>query len=294
MNSKIRVTIGLCVKDVEATIRDAVRSILDQSFLHEHMEIIVVDGNSSDRTLNIVKKELTQKSIKYRIYSEKHGLAKARNIVINNADGKYIVWVDGDMIIEKDFVRKHVEFMEKNPDVAIAGGRFRMLDESNFIAFIEGMDWVVGDYICGQIFTSKPIRNCCAGTIHRVEAVREVGGFDERIIGAGEDVDLGYRIGRAGWLLFFTTDALFYDKRRDNLVSLWKENFWYGYGGHYIAHKHKIKLKGSVFIFALRRASIAYKMTHRKVSFWLPLQYFFKKIAWSFGFIQAHTHGYGH
>jgi glycosyltransferase involved in cell wall biosynthesis len=294
MNHKTIVTIGLCVKNVETTIKGTIRSILNQSFPHNNMEIIIVDGNSKDKTISIIKKELAQKPIRYHIFFENEGLAKARNIVINNASGKYIVWIDGDMIVEKDFVKKQVDFMEKNPNVAIAGGRFIMLDETNFIAALECIDWIVGDYRCGQIFSSEPVRNCCAGSIHRVDVVKKVGGFDEKIKGAEEDVDLGYRVGRAGWFLFFTTDALFYDKRRDDLISLWRENFWYGYGGHYVIHKHKMKLSVSAFTSSVHRALTAYKITRRKVAFLLPLLYFFKKIAWFFGYVQAHVHGYGH
>ncbi|MEM5867131.1 MAG: glycosyltransferase [Candidatus Aenigmatarchaeota archaeon] len=42
------------------------------------------------------------------------------NVVVKNASGKYIIWVDCDMILPKDHVQKQVEFMEQNPKVGIA------------------------------------------------------------------------------------------------------------------------------------------------------------------------------
>ena len=52
------------------------------------------------------------------------GLGVARQIVVDKACGKYIVWVDDDVTLPKDFVRKQVGYMEQNPHVGIAGARY--------------------------------------------------------------------------------------------------------------------------------------------------------------------------
>lgn len=49
-----KVTVGLCVKNSEKTVKDTVDSIIKQKYLPNLMEIIVVDGDSKDRTLSIV------------------------------------------------------------------------------------------------------------------------------------------------------------------------------------------------------------------------------------------------
>jgi len=116
---KPKVTIGVCVKNVERTIYNTLNSILSQDFSHNLIEIIIVDGKSIDETLKIIKRILKRCDIKSRIFIENKGLGFARQLVVENASGKYIVWVDGDMIIPNDFVRKQVEFMEKNPKVGL-------------------------------------------------------------------------------------------------------------------------------------------------------------------------------
>ena len=294
MKCDVKVTIGLCVKDCEATIREAIDSTLIQDYSHELMELIIVGGHSRDKTLSIIEKRVSKADIRYRFFRENKGLGKARQIVVDNAGGDYIIWVDGDMILAKDHVRRQVGFMEAHLDVGIAGGKFVMWPKANLVATLENIEWVVQNYECGQKTASEPLRNYCGGSIYRVKAIRQVGGFDDRIKGSGEDLDAEYRMTDAGWLLYFTTDAKFHDRRKETWRDLWNENFWYGYGGHYILHKNRKGVPASAFIAWLQRSFVAYKLTHRKVAFLLPFQYVFKKIAWSFGFAKGHLEGYGH
>lgn len=294
MRSNVKVTIGFCVKNNEATIREALDSIIGQDFPHELMEVIVVDGHSKDNTLTITRDAFLNSDIKVRFFQENKGLGIARQMVVDHADGDYIVWVDGDMVLASDHVSKQVDFMESKPRVGIAGGKFAIYPGENLIASLESIEWVVGDYMHGKKASLKPILHRAGGCIYRVKAIREVGGFDRNINGALEDLDAEYRIGQLGWYTYFITDAVFNDRRRDSFRAIWRENFWYGYGGHYFLHKYRRSVSTSAFFAGLQRSFVAYKLTHRKIVFFFPLQYYFKKVAWYFGFMKAHFNGYGH
>ncbi|RLI39497.1 hypothetical protein DRO69_14200, partial [Candidatus Bathyarchaeota archaeon] len=119
---KPKVTIGICVKNAETTIKEAIESILNQDFPPELVELIIVDGCSSDKTLSIVKDCLRGAKFRTKIFTEKGGLGWQRQIVVENAEGDYILWVDADMILPKDHIKRQVDFMEKNPKVGIAKG----------------------------------------------------------------------------------------------------------------------------------------------------------------------------
>jgi glycosyltransferase involved in cell wall biosynthesis len=134
MEDNIIVTIGFCVKNAEATVRQAIESILDQDFPREHMELIVVNGCSRDATLAIIKGKLKGSGLKTRIFRENMGLGYARQLVINNAKGKFIIWVDADMILPKNFVKKQVSFMERNPKVGIAKGKYAIYEKDSLVA----------------------------------------------------------------------------------------------------------------------------------------------------------------
>jgi len=75
-------TIGVCVKNAEANINEAITSVIDQNFPSERMEIIVVDGCSRDKTLAIIKEHLSGTNINGRFFSENKGLGFARQAVV--------------------------------------------------------------------------------------------------------------------------------------------------------------------------------------------------------------------
>lgn len=290
-------TLGICVKNSEVTIKKAMDSIINQDFLHELIELIVVDGYSKDKTLSIIKETLSKENIKTKVFYENKGLGAARQIVVDNAEGDYILWVDSDLILPRDYVRKQVEFMDHNPAIGIAGGTYGMLRGANLVATLENILYTVNiSKHIGKTNTKIP---GTAGSIFRVKAIRQVGGFDESIIGAGEDIDAGYRVMSAGWLTFIT-ENVFYTRCRETWKSHWNQYFWWGYGAHYVRHKKSglfplwqiIPLANSLTAFL--RSSLAYKLTHRKAVIVWPIQCFFKMTAYCLGFVRGHLDGYGH
>lgn len=68
MQPKAKVTIGFCVKNCEATVKEAIDSIICQDYPHKLMEVIVVDGYSNDGTIKIVKEASCDSDIKTRIF----------------------------------------------------------------------------------------------------------------------------------------------------------------------------------------------------------------------------------
>lgn len=225
-----RVTIGVCVKNSEVTIGEAIASILVQNYPHEYMDLVVVDGCSKDKTLQIVEDRVRESDFSVRVYSENKGIGYARQIVVENAYGDFIIWVDGDMVLARDFVTKQTEFMDKHPNVGIAKGRYWIrqgIQHESVVAFLENLESVIKTYTEGEA-NSKVLGT--SGCIYRVKALRRIGGFDRDIKGGGEDNDVEYRIRQDGWQLHVSS-AIFYETRRQTWRSLWKEYFWHGTGG---------------------------------------------------------------
>lgn len=288
---KSRVTIGVCVKNSENSIADAIDSIHDQDFPHELMEIIFVDDGSEDKTLSIINSRVQSMGLKFRIFHHQwKGLGYSRNLVVSSANGEYIIWVDGDMSLPQDFVRKQVKYMDGNPDVGIGKGRYGMRHITGLVAYLENLDALVKLLYDRQTTSSEPLGT--GGCIYRVEAIREAGGFDENITGVGEDMDAEYRILASGWLLQ-VTNAEFYERRRNTWKELWTEYFWHGSGGRKILMKVSPRsmllriFPPTVFLTVISRSCSAYKLTHKKIVFVLPLQWIFKRMAWFLGFTMS-------
>jgi glycosyltransferase involved in cell wall biosynthesis len=285
---KPKVTIGICVRNNAATIREAIESIITQEYPHELMEVILVDGYSQDKTVSIAEKILNGSDIKTHIFFEDKGLGFARQVVVDNAVGNYIIWVDGDMILPKDFVKKQVEFMEKNPKVGIASAKHGIIAGINIIEVLENVPFVVYDSKNGLLDLKLP---GTGGAIYRVEAIRQAGDFDEKIKGAGEDQDAAFRIKNIGWLIK-RSPAIFYERRSRTWGMVWKKWMWYGCGLYDLYCKNRsifslFKMNPLAgFVNGLLQVAHAYKLTRSKFVFLLPFHMSLEMTAWCIGFIK--------
>jgi glycosyltransferase involved in cell wall biosynthesis len=277
------------VRNFESYIKKAIDSIIAQDFPHALMEVILVDGYSQDKTVSIAENILSKSDIASHIFFENKGLGFARQIVVDNAKGEYIVWVDGDMILPEDFVRKQVEFMEEDPKVGIAMARHGIIDIKNITAVLEHIPFVIYDSKNGLLEKLPGT----GGAVYMVEAIRQVGGFDEKLKGTGEDQDAAFRVKEAGWLIK-RSSAVFYECKAQNWCEVWKKWVWYGYGDYdlYCKNRRIFSPLGMNPVTGLIRGFLfiadAYRLIHRKMVLLLPFHLSFEMLAWCIGFTKGH------
>lgn len=291
------ITIGICVRNGEKMLKDAVDSILNQDFPSELLQVVFVDDGSNDRTPQIIADYLSVFDGRAKFFkSSWRGLGCARNTVINNADGEYVLFVDADEILTTSYVRRQVDFMEKNPQVAVTSGIFKTVPR-NLILNLEVAPFIVNqrNYLNPRNYlwkTDKLIGT--GGTTFRVAAVKQVKGFDEKIKGAGEDTDLVLRIKHAGWLIRPNNAELYelhggLSKPKD----LWTKYFWYGYGcqRNFQKTRETFSLPRMTpmagLIAGVFYSFPAYRFLRQKQVFLLPLHFGLKLTAWTLGFMKG-------
>jgi len=292
------ITVGICVRNGEPFIRNAIESVVKQDFPHELMEIIFVDDGSQDKTLSIIKEYVKNIDVRFKIFStEWMGIGHARKIVVDNAEGKYIVWVDSDTILPSNFISKQVDFMEKNKNVGIAAGMIWIRCGENAILTLELAPYIVKYYHTKRWRTEDATKlPGTAGTICRTNLIRKVGGFDETINVAGEDQELAKRMKDAGWLIC-RTNAIFYETRGNMSTwkQLWQKYLWYGLSSFELYRRRIYKLSILTmnpiagFIAGLLAAMKAYPIIRRKILFLCPAHFAIKMFAWLYGFSKAKT-----
>ena len=293
------VTIGVVVRNNVSTIRDAIESIIKQDFPIENTELIIVDGNSGDDTLSVAKDTLRDSHMKTKIFNENEGLGRARQMVVDNAEGKYILWVDGDMIISSNYLSTLFNFMETHKEMGIVKGKQALEPGGNLVATLEGYSRVAGKMVD---FRSKKAYSKVLGTsgcIYRTQAIRQAGGFDKNLRGYCEDWDAEIKVRSNGWSLS-VTDARYLDYERNQLSwrNLWKRYWLRGYYTHYFLHKkpgilkHYRMFPPAAFFAGLFQSRKIFKLTSHKEVFWLPLQNVFKISAWYFGYFRSHARSY--
>lgn len=291
------VSIGMCLRNCENTLEDVIDSLIKQDLPHELMEMIFVDDGSEDKTLQIITNCVSRMDIDAKVFHTKwRGLGPARNLVVNNASGDYIIWVDGDQILPEDYVRKQVEFMEQNSKVGITAGILGILPGNIFLN-LELVPAII-DHICYEkprsfVWKTEKLPGT-GGSIFRVKALKQVNGFDDHLIGVGEDQDVARRIKDAGWLIRLN-NTVFYERHggMSTLRDLWNRYFWYGYGNQSLYRKNRRLFSlprmspPAGFITGFYYSLIAYKLVHQKMVFLLPLHFAFKMTAWSLGFVKG-------
>lgn len=291
------VTIGMCMRNSENTIANALDSIINQDFPHKKMQAIFVDDGSTDKTYSILKKYIAKMNFSTKVFQTKwQGLGPARNLIANKSDGEYIIWVDADEVLMKNYVSKQVEFMEKNPKVGITVGVVKLVPR-NLVLNLELIPVIVNHFQHGKPSSFLWRTNKLPGTggaTYRVEALKQVNGFNPDLRGVGEDQDVAHRIQNKGWLIQLNY-AQFYEFHggMSNFKHLWIKYVWYGIGSERIYRQNRT-------VFSLVRMSpiagfltgalylpVAYQVLSKKMFFLLPMHYGIKMTGWMFGFMRG-------
>ena len=121
MNPKVSIIIP--VYNSEKYIKRCIDSVLKQTF--KDYEVILIDDGSTDNSKEILDeyKEVYPEKITV-IHQENMGVSKTRNKAIKMAKGKYIMFIDNDDYIDKDYIEVFVKKIEKdNYDVVLGGYR---------------------------------------------------------------------------------------------------------------------------------------------------------------------------
>ena len=127
-----KISLILAIKNEEKTIKKTLDSIINNKFNKNNYEIIIVDGNSKDKTIEIVKHY--KKKLNIKLYKNTKGIvASGLNIGIKKSKGKIILRLDGHKIYPKKYISILVDYLNKNPDVGNVGCGIETIIHKNSI-----------------------------------------------------------------------------------------------------------------------------------------------------------------
>ena len=109
---KIKVDIILPNYNSSNYIIKTVNSILNQSY--KNWKLIIVDDNSDEKTVRILKKNFKNKNIKIYFLKKNRGAGFCRNYAIKKSSSPYLAFIDSDDIWEREKLKKQINFMKKN------------------------------------------------------------------------------------------------------------------------------------------------------------------------------------
>lgn len=118
------VSVVIPMYGVEATIAAAVRSVLEQT--HDRLELIAVDDGSPDRSVEVCE-QFSDSRLRV-LRQQNRGLAGARNAGIRAATGELIGLLDGDDIWLPEKIERHIEHLQRSPQVGLSFSRSEMIE----------------------------------------------------------------------------------------------------------------------------------------------------------------------
>ena len=220
INEKSELTITLCVLNEEGNVKDCINSLLNE----KPFEIIVIDGGSNDKTIEILKK-LPVKLIEV----DKKGLAFQRNVGVKASTTNFTAIVDADHRPEGNALNKLV--MEMN-DLGYDGieAQIFSLKNSSYWDYAMEQNFVLTHNLPG---TRRMIGTPC---VYKTNVIKK-NNFDPKFTGPSDDTDLCYRLHSKGHV-FGGSSAIIKHVHRSDFKSYIKKYFWYGKGDAQFVIRH--------------------------------------------------------
>ena len=227
---KILVTAMIVVRNEENYIKKSFKSLLEQDFPKDMYEIIIIDGCSTDNTLDIVKKLMKEYEDKIKITllkNEKKILAAGWNIGIKNALGQYVVRIDAHASAERNFIKNSIETIQKLPeDVACVGGKLKSVyleNEDKTISKVLSSPFGIGNSKFRYSDKAQYVDTVAFG-LYKKEVFDKVGYFDETLE-RNQDNNMHNRIRKAGYKFYFNPEIRSNYYVRNNLKKMIKQGF---------------------------------------------------------------------
>lgn len=191
-------------------------SLLNQSYDQHEYEVIVVDNGSKDQTLAVAdsyaKKYPTQVLVEKE--HELQGSYAARNKGISIAKGEIFCFIDADMTVERDYLKKmDAFFQEHKPDYV--GCRVVVYSDKNTLA--AKFNQLNGFKVESELKSSQYAPTCCLSV--KRDIFEKVGLFDYRLESGG-DYEFGQRVYRKGLVQKYANDIQLLHPARWKYTSL--------------------------------------------------------------------------
>lgn len=234
MNKLPFVSVVITTKNEEDVIGRLIQSIRNQTFRKK--EIILVDNNSTDKTLEIARK------MNVKIYTFGPERSTQRNFGAKTAKGKYLLIVDADMELTSKVISECVLLADSDKRI----GEIVIPEQSLASNF-----WGMVKVFERSFYNEKGDELTDAARFFRKEVFFKAGGYDESITGP-EDWDLPETIKELGYKVGRIDAKIYHYERINSPFEMAYKKFYYAKLAHKYLKKHKIPIISTKTIYFLR------------------------------------------
>ncbi len=253
MGSSIKISAVICSYNRARFVIDAVESIFNQDFDKNSFEVVVIDNNSTDNTLELLEKYKEEHPQYYfRFYTEEQqGVAYTRNRCVTESVGQIVAYLDDDSVAQPGWLKSIADFFDAHPEVYSLGGKIVPV----FLTDIP--DWY-SKYFFGLVgnFDQGPVVKrltgvrypCGANMAFRRKVFEEIGYFNTDLgrkgggLLANEEKDIYLRILEANHEVYYLPHVWVLHKVESNKFDkAYVRRHSMGIGGG-----EKLRLKGNL------------------------------------------------
>jgi len=243
------------VRNEEKFIRGTLDGLLKQDYPSACFEILVVDGESTDATREIVQEYASKHpQVKFHANPKKWSSA-ARNIGIENAQGEAVVIVDGHCEFVDDQYLKNLASAFSRDDIDCLGrpqclevSEGSLVQQAIALARASRLGHHPDSFIYSDQERTVPAHSVAVA--YRKSVFEQVGKFDEQF-DACEDVELNHRVDKAELKCLLAPKILLRYHPRSNLSGLFRQMSRYGRGRVRLFRKHPDTFSLKSFVPAL-------------------------------------------
>jgi cellulose synthase/poly-beta-1,6-N-acetylglucosamine synthase-like glycosyltransferase len=225
-----KLSIIVPTKNEDAVIRRCLDGLLEADYPKDKLQIIVVDGNSTDGTGKICAEFEEEYPENFKVICEQTSKGKpaALNLALPYINGEIVGVFDADSLPEKDVLSKVALYFNDSKVIAVQGRTTSLNEKSNALTRVIAMEekaWFQA-LLSGreemQLFV--PLTGSCQ--FIRTNILQEMGGWDENSL--TEDVELALRLVEKNYLIKYAPDVCSGQETPNTLGDLVKQRVrWY-------------------------------------------------------------------
>jgi glycosyltransferase involved in cell wall biosynthesis len=235
-------SVAICTRDRAATLKRCLDSLLPLQQKYGFELLVIDNAPSDDATAGLVKKF----SAARYVLEQRPGLDFARNRAWMDATGELIAYLDDDVVVDSGWLAGLQEAWGENPDAAAFTGLVMplRLDTTAQVLFEKRNGFRRGfdKNRFGKELPGNSLYPCGAGIFgagcnmaFRRDVLRDIGGFDEALdtgtpLPGGGDLDIFYRIIRAGYTLVYEPSYMVCHEHRASESGLRRQYYTWGLG----------------------------------------------------------------
>ena len=230
------VSVVIAAYNEEKVIERTVRSILDNGY--GDLEVIIVDDGSKDATFQVLQRAFGEHPLVRLLTQPNAGKSAALNHAIRHARHEVLVAVDADTLFAKGTIAKLSRHFADDRIGAVSGNA-KVGNKHRWITRFQSIEYIYGFNLDRRALDLLNAITVVPGAVGawRKTLVEKLGGFGHDTL--AEDADLTLNIRRQGYTIRYEQDAVAYTEAPEDVRSLAKQRFRWGFGTLQAAWKHR-------------------------------------------------------